>query len=343
MARAEREWADFGWQGIYLRVPEDWNLGRVSGDYKSGYARLDDAEIVRAEIEWREGKGQAKGRLRISEIVDRYVESLEKKARKEGTTFSVQRRAKFLKDKTWLEGSDYETFTWDADFRAYNLARACGNCGRIVLLRILCKHQESMEDVVGAVLRSLQDHPHDKHLFWSIYGLNFFTPVDFKLNGQELKSGHIQLSFERGKQVCRIQRLSMASMLLKHITLEDWYPTFFKKQLRDFKFEVCAEDVASHEGLRVVGRPRSRWRQLLRPLPLFNPRPRQYLDSRVWHCRQANKICIVDLLCRKKDRTGGLVQKVINGYICHQKKTEAEPRSHAGFAAGPQRGAQLGS
>ena len=336
MDRAPGKWADFGWQGIYLRVPEDWNLGRVSGDYKSGYARLDDAEIVRAEIEWREGKGQTKGRLQISEIVDRYVDSLEKKARKEGTSFTIQRRAKFLKDKTWLEGSDYEAFTWDADFRAYNLARACMDCGRVVLLRLLCKPQESMKEVVGAVMRSLQDHPRNGRLLWSIYGLNFFTPVDFKLNGHELKSGHIQLSFEQGKHVCRIQRLSMASMLLKHTTLEDWYPNFFKKQLRDFNFEVRAEEVGSHDGLRVEGRPRSRWRQLLRPLPLFNPRPRQYLDSRVWHCRQANKICIVDHLYRKKDGTGGQVQKVINGYFCHQEKTEAEPRSHAGFATGPQ-------
>lgn len=336
MTLAPTKWADFGWQGIYLRVPEDWNLGRVSGDYKSGYARLDDAEIVRAEIEWREGKGKARGSLGVSEIVDRYAESLEKKARKEGTSFSIQRRARFLRDKTWLEESDYETFTWDADFRAYNLARACRDCGRVVLVRLLCKPRENIEEVVGTVLRSLQDHPRNDHLFWSIYGLKFFTPVDFKLNGHELKSGHIQLSFERGKQVCRVQRLSMATMLLKHTTLIDWYPSFFKKQLRDFNYEVAAEEVASHEGLRVEGRPRSRWRQLLRPLPLINPRPRQYLDSRVWHCEQANKICIVDHLYRKKDKAGDLVQKVINGYFCHEKKTEAEPRSHAGFTAGTQ-------
>ena len=336
MSREPTEWTDFGWQGIYLRVPEDWNLGRVSGDYNSGYARLDDAEIVRAEIEWREGKGKAKRSLRVSEIVDRYVESLEKKARKEGTTFAVKRRAKFLRDKTWLEESDYETFTWDADFRAYNLARACRDCGRVVLIRLLCKPGESMEDVVETVLRSLQDHPRNEHLFWSIYGLNFFTPVDFKLTGHELKSGHIQLSFEQGKQVCRVQRLSMAAMLLKHTTLIDWYQNFFKKQLRDFNYEVSAEEVGPHEGLRVEGRPRSRLRQLLRPLPLINPRPRQYLDSRVWHCQLANKICIVDHLYRKNNRAGDLVQKVINGYSCHEKKAEAEPRSHAGLPAGTQ-------
>ena len=44
---------DFGWQGIRLRVPSEWELGRVDGDMSSGYARLDDARMVRAEVEWR--------------------------------------------------------------------------------------------------------------------------------------------------------------------------------------------------------------------------------------------------------------------------------------------------
>ena len=48
MADRGVEWADFGWQGVCLRVPDEWNLGKVDGDAKSGYARLDDSEIVRA-------------------------------------------------------------------------------------------------------------------------------------------------------------------------------------------------------------------------------------------------------------------------------------------------------
>ena len=44
---------DFGWQGIRLRVPSEWELGRGDGDMSSGYARLADARMVRAEVEWR--------------------------------------------------------------------------------------------------------------------------------------------------------------------------------------------------------------------------------------------------------------------------------------------------
>jgi len=333
MAKAPLEWSDFGWQGIRLQVPEEWNLGRVSGNHQNGYARLDDAQIVRAEIEWRESKP------RISEpvpaLVDRYIDSLDKKAKKTGMSFSVQRRAKFLRDKRWVEGREYEVFTWEADFRAYNLALKFAS-GRIALLRVLARLDEDLGEVVNAIFPSLRDDSQEDRWFWSVYGLRFSMPEEYRLESHELKSGHIQLSFQKDKHVCRVQRLSLAQMLLKEGELEDWYPVFFKKQLRDMDVEVFAEEVRGHSGLRVAGRPRGRWRQILRPLPLVNPRPRQYMDSRAWHCEEANKICIVDHLYRKKDQRGDLAEHVTDGYICHQEKTEAKSRSHADLAARPQ-------
>ena len=334
MAAPGLERVEFGWQGIVLRVPEEWNLGRVDGTYKSGYARLDDAQIVRAEIEWREG-GSARGRPAVSALVDRYLQNLEKKAAKTGTSFSVKRRAGFLQDEQWLEGSDYESFLWEADYRAYNLARICPDCGRVILLRVLSHLEgDDVGDTVQSVFSSLQDHPHDDQVFWSVYGLSFLMPADYTLSQHELKSGHIQLSFEKGKQVCRVQRVSLARMLLKHTDLEHWYPVFFKKQLKDLNIETFEEEVRGHPGLRVAGRPRSRWRQLVRPLPLVSPRPRQYLDNRIWHCAAADKICIVDHLYRRQADADDLAQRVTDGYICHQEQAETDARGHAGLAAG---------
>ena len=336
MASTQDQWSDFAWQGLYLSVPSDWNLGRVTGDYKSGYARLDDAEIVRAELEWRDTKENSRRPSPISKIVDRYVEGLEKKARKTGTPLTVQRRAKFLKDKTWLDHNDYEAFTWDADFRAYNLARSCIECGRIVLLRVLCRPDERAEPQVERLFRSLRDHPADEHLYWSVFDFNFHTPRGYDLQKQELKSGHIQFSFQKRKLGCRVQRLSMASMLLKDRSLKDWYPEFFRKDLRDLKIEISETQVKGHPGLHVTGRPRSRWRQLLRPLPFLSPRPRQYMDSRVWICAETNKICIVDHLYRKKGSSGDITEQLVDGYLCHSEESEAEPRSNAELAAGAQ-------
>ena len=337
-----REWADFGWQGVCLQVPEEWNLGKVDGTRKSGYARLDDAEIVRMEVEWREAP--AGRRLPIPELVDRYLGTLEKKAQKSDVSFTVRRRAKFLKDKRWLENSEYETFVWEADYRAYNLARACGECGRIVLLRVLARRDESLEDLAGEIFETLRDHSHEGREHWSVYGLTFEIPDDYSLERHDLKSGNIQLTFEKKNHECRIQRLSMAQMLLKGTTLPEWYPRFFRKQLRDFNCEIEESEEAApgHGGLRVMGKPRSRWRQILRPLPLVNTRPRRHLDGRVWHCVEQNKICIAEHLYGKKDEQGDVTQHLTEAYVCHRQETEAESRSDAEFAPGAQRPADVG-
>lgn len=327
------DWEDFGWQGLRLRVPADWNLGRVDGDFDKGYARLDDAEIVRAEIEWRQLKGREIS-VPLSDLVDRYLAGLEKKAKKAGTSFEVQRRARFLKNKSWLEGADYEVFTWDADFSAFNLALRFADTHRVVLLRVLCHAEEKTPDFVEGVLRSLIDDAGRDQLLWSIYGLHFYMPRDYALAGHDLKSGHIQLRFEKGKSECRVHRLSMAHLLLKNSELAHWYPAFFKKHLRDFQVEISDELVCGHSGLRVEGRPRSRWRQLLKPLPFVNPRPRLFLNSRVWHRQDLDKIGIVEHLYRKRDEASDIVDTIVNGHFIEE--TEAEPGRHAGVAADAQ-------
>lgn len=152
----------------------------------------------------------------------------------------------------------------------------------------------------------------------------------------KLKSGHIELSFERGKEELRVHRLSMAQMLLRGTDLTEWYGRFFKKQLRDFKYESSPAAMGTMDGIAVEGRPRSRWRQILRPLPLINPRPRRYLEGRIWHSTTTNKICAVEHLFAKKGTGDGLAQRVADGYFELEEGSQAEPRGDAGLAADPQ-------
>ena len=333
----------FGWQGIRLSVPEDWELGRVDGDAASGYARLDDSEMVRAEIEWRDAPARG-ARRPVEDLVDRYIATLEKKAAKSGVDFRVQRQAKFLRDKTWLEGSEYEAFIWEADYKAYNVARACPDCHRVILARVLAKPGENAEALVNRVLPSLEDHPRPEDgdgLFWSVYGLTCRTPPGFALTESDLKSGHIRLTFEadRGARSVRVHRLSMAQMLLRDQALADWYPDFFHKSLRDVRHEIAGHEWRGHEGVRLRGRPRSRWRQILRPLPMVNPRPRRYLDGGAWHCPEQNRICVVEVLAkRREDLDGGVLEELIDGYVCHPQETPPHPRGDAELPPGAQRG-----
>jgi len=318
---AEKDWEDFGWQGLRLRVPSDWNLGRVDGDAEKGYARLDDAEIVRAEIEWRKLKGREVG-VPLSDLVDRYLEGLKKKADKAGAGFEVQRRARFLREKQWLDGYDYEVFTWDADFRAFNIALRFVSTQRVVLLRVLAQRDEDQIDVVERIFRSLREEADREEYLWCVYGLRFFMPAEFALVGHELKSGHIQLRFQQGRKECRVHRLSMARLLLKGSDVEQWYPAFFKKQLRDFVIDITREEVEGHVGLRLAGRPRSRWRQLLRPLPFVNPRPRLFMDARIWHRQDQDKISVVEYLYRKKDDASDIVETVVHGHFIEEAEVK---------------------
>ena len=140
-----------------------------------------------------------------------------------------------------------------------------------MLLRVLARLDESLPEQAEAVFSSLVDQEGEAAYLWSVYGLRFFAPSDLKLQSHALKSGHLQLEFTLGKQVLRVHRLSMARIMLKDAHIQDWYPVFFKKQLRDFVVDIAPEAVQEHEGIRVEGRPRSRWRQLTASPTLYEP------------------------------------------------------------------------
>lgn len=329
-----------------LRIPEEWNLGKVDGDTKSGYARLDDAELVRAEIEWRQIPPG--GSLTVEDLVDRYISQLEKKAKKARLEFSCERRARFLTDKRWLEGASYEAFIWEADFRAYNLARRHPTSNRVVLMRVLARHDESpaaMARLADEIFRSLEVEPREGHgVFWGIYGLEFEVPEDLHLQDHQLRSGHIRLSFERGSgratHLVQIHRVSMAQMLLQNSDLGTWYRSFFKKDLKELKIDTSPARIWSgggeHDGLIIDGVPRSRLRMLLRPLPLVNPRPRRHLHAALWHCEESNRICLVEHLYRKRDDEGGLVDTLTRNYACHEEEAETDTRGDVELAASSQ-------
>jgi hypothetical protein len=53
--------------------------------------------------------------------------------------------------------------------------------------------------------------------------------------------------------------------------------------------------------LNIHGRPKSRWRGLLQPLPFWNMRPRQFLTGRLWTDFDANKIFAVQGFWKKQE------------------------------------------
>lgn len=321
MPPKDPNWYTFGWHGITFDVPKEWNLGKLSGEFrtgKSGYLRLDDAEIARVEVEWRESK---RGEPPISRFVDKYVQNLEKKAQKRGVELKVNRKSRLLKDRSFLEGKDYDTFTWEADYRAYNLTWRCRTCHRVVLIRVLARMEENLSALAAKVMASVQDHSEDGRIFWGVYDLACTVPEGYILEEYALKSGLLGLTFEQKHRSLKVECISLADIALKHVSIGEWFDSFCRKALRDLKYSYEEAEIDGHPGLRVTGAPKSLWKQVFRPVPFVSKRPRRYLDAQAWHCTESNKIFVIQAFSKQK---GDLSSEVVD-IDCHGKEA-----SHSG-------------
>ena len=312
------DWTTFGWHNLRFEVPEEWNLGKVTGDVNSGYFRLDDAEIVRMEVEWRPMKiGQAAAqRFSLSQLVDRYLKNLQQKAGKTHQVLDVQRNVDVLKGAT-LPDKACEGFLWKADYRATNLAWRCTACNRVGLVRIFCRLNEDVGDVAGRILRSLQDHPEGDRQTWGVYGFVFRVPEAFRLEEYSLRSGHLRFAFRKGQTALHIERFGMADLLLKGwSSVEEWFEDSFRKPLREYTCSYQPDRIRGHEGVRLIGHPKSRWKLILRPT-LNRVRRSFHLRGRLWACEVSNRMFVVQTFSKNRDEE--LSEEVSREVACHEE------------------------
>ena len=306
-------WTLFGWHGIGIEIPAEWNPGKIGGNAKSGSVRLDDATAIRMEVEWREARGDD----RVGLIVDRYVEGLAKNAQKEGRKLRVERGAE-CPGLDLPEMRAVEYFEWESVSQVQTLACYSEASDRLLFLRIMGAVDESLEGLAPRILNSLTDTPPDRPRVWSLFDLAITSPADYALETYELKSGHLQLSFEKGADSLRFDRLSLAGMLLRDRSLDNWYRDFFRKDLRYVELETREADVAGHQGLVMFGRPKGRWRALLMPLPFWRVRPRRHLEGRTWACEEANKIYSVQAFWKRRENAPD-IEACASGVLCHER------------------------
>lgn len=322
-------WSPLGWQGFRLRIPESWNPGKITGDFKAGSLRLDDAEVIRMDIEWRE----AQGSLPISTVVDRFVEGLTKEAQRKKGRLAIQRRFVFGgRGEPPAGGDDQEVVFWEADCRVHALARRCAASNRIVFARVIGKVDENLEAVAREVFAGFEDQPPEAPALWALYDLQCRVPPGYQLESSALRSGHVQLRFSHGASSLQVDRLSMAGILLKGQSLTEWFEGFFRKDLRDLDRTVDSCEVHGHAATRAVGKPRSRWRTLLSPLPLLDVRKRTRLAGLAWHCEESNKIYAV-LSFYKRDEDAISIEEVCRAVVCHRTEPPDQPGGDAGLAA----------
>lgn len=316
------DWASFGWQGFFLRVPAEWNPGRISGDFRTGSVRLDDAEVVRMEVEWREAQGDASA----SGIADRFVEGLTREVQRKKGRLEIKRRFDLGGDR--LPDGEQEVIFWEADCRVHALVRRCASSHRIVFIRIIGRLEEDLAGVARDIFLTVEDQAPEGTRRWALYDLTCGIPPGFDLETSALRSGHIQLRFTRGQTALQVDRLSMAGVLLKERPVQAWFEDFFHKELRDLAVTFRPCQVRGHRGIRASGDPRSRWRTMLSPLPLLNVRKRLGLEGCAWHCPESNKIYAV-LTFHKKKEEAIPVEEVCRGVVCHKAESADQPRGDA--------------
>lgn len=313
MRRTTGQWAAVGWQHLYLETPEDWSIGSVNGDAVTGYLRLDDVEMPRVEVRWE----QAKGDEPVDRVVDRYLDTLVKKTRRNAPPVKVRRNLSLLKGEQNHEERTAEGFHWKTEgedaIQAYGLLWRCQVCSRIVFIQVLARVGESILPIASQVLNSLQDHPIGDTAVWAAYGMRVEVPESYVLKEQKFMTGQIVLGFSGNDEELEIKRMSLADMQLQDETFEEW---FLKGEGDVEQQDALPDDVFRHPGIVATGttvdpetvKKRLSW------LPWRRPRIRQF-DRCGWHCPDGNKLYTLRRLAGTANREQLL--QIARTLVCH--------------------------
>ena len=274
----ERTFKTFGWQGIWLTVPENWELVFTQGSYGSGYVRLADEESVRMELRWQAARGPGTP----SAAVDAHLSRLKKDARKKGVPFDVQRDLKLASPA----GKTTECYRWTADRQALAMVSRCSTCSRIVHVQLLGAPHEGLKALGRTVFGSLRDHPEGGTLAWDFFDLRFRSPGGLPLVKSALQTGCIRMTFSRRWTRLEFVRLSLAQVLLAGKGLRAWFDGFYAAPLKRRSYRLKEAPIRGHAGVELEGRP---WLPL-NPLRLAGlPRVTR---AACWHCEETNRILI---------------------------------------------------
>jgi hypothetical protein len=303
-----------GWQGMTIEMPEDWNLGSISGDPKGGYLRYDDDNMPRLEIKW----SVETGFVDLNKVIDKYLREIEKGHKKASGEISIERDIKLI-SKRQRKKAGLKCFHWRADLQGYGAAWLCKDCGRTVIAQVMCpgdQDPEAAQELAASILLSIEDHPRDGWVTWSAYGFIARAPEDFHLSGQKLQAGLIEFEFDKDTEKLKLARWSMASIALKGRSLRQWADAELARTLRKQNAEIEPAEIMGHEALRITGGNIGGAQKLQRFAQ--HCAGKLYADRLIaclWHCEASNKIHYVETFV---DRANvALVDDLVAHIACH--------------------------
>ena len=278
--------APFGWRGIRLDTPPDWEPAILEGDAEQGYARLDDMDAIRFELRWNPVSGDPTP----EELRDQMLGKLL------GGHGDV--KAEAMPPLRHGDGGSY--FRWRGEVAALGRVSFCPQTKRAVLGQVIFPDGRENRAEACAVLGSIEDRAAEKTALWSLYGFSAEVDSSWRLTEWGFSVGQLEFCFERPAQRLRFKRWGPAEVLLRNYDFDTWHrlmvlPTFGKVD----RTEVI--EVAAHEGIAVTRtRPAGSFGALVSRLA--NPRSawrRWNTDSLAWHCPQTNRLFVWEHASRR--------------------------------------------
>jgi hypothetical protein len=314
----QEHWVKFGWQGISCRVPEAWNLRALGGDHDKGHLRLEDGEHLRLELKWSQKK------VDIEHSLEKYLKSLGKPQRDKRGKAAPLVIKPGIKIVSRRSHPDKEAlgFSWQGgEMNGAGLIWQCATCGRTLIGQVRGYGGEDAGRLAKELFSEMEDHAQEGRQRWALYGLSCEIPEAFKLSGQNLRSGYLELDFSRGKETLRVRRWGPAAALLAENSLKQWLERFLAGRRREIRWRLTPEEIKQHAGEKLTGSSRSllgRWAfgltQGLQKIIRRNASRPGYGLGKAWHCPESNRIYLVDMLLPREATTLG---EVVGSVACH--------------------------
>ena len=292
------KWTTLGWNGITVELPEDWELSGLSGDDKSGYLRLEDADIPRLELKWSESKQKKPD---LQRVLDDYFKLVRKNYKRRDTNLHIQRNVNLIKDPQFFEDREVAFFNWKGDFRASGVIFHCQICKRITIAQVMGHLKENIKETTHRILSSVQDHPVGQSTLWSAYQLNAEVPRRYRLDKHKLLSGYLLFSFVDGSRKVSIERYGVADVTLKEQDLEEWFRARYAKAIRGYGFSIESSNGDADEQLKLIGEEtRIIDRVPLAPALIIDKvMRRKTFAVNLWRCHHSNRIYVVQAIAKQ--------------------------------------------
>lgn len=329
------DWTVFGWAGTQLEVPNEWELSGLSGDEKTGYLRLDDAEMPRLELKWAHTR---KKKPDLHATLDEYFKLIRKNYKK-GKELSFRRNVTLIKEPEFFKGRTVIGFSWKGSVRANGLILHAGK--RITIVQVMGRLKENLRPTVLRIFRSLSTRNNAPNTLWSAYGLALAVPSEYKLEKQKLLSGYLLFTFVAKRSRLRhvipaakgvpilaerqrlsVERYGPAEVMLGDFKaepnpLEAWFRAKYAKAIRGYGFEVTSHTEADDEQLTLIGQQTRLYDSLpFSPvLALDKVSKRTTLAFHLWQCHHSNRIYVVQSIGGTDAE--GTVQQVAESIQCH--------------------------